>query len=69
MGRNEQPDEIRALYSESMSKYQAAYAKKNYGRIELRIPKEKKAEWQKRADEEGISLTEFIVRKVDGGAE
>lgn len=48
------------------NKYIREYNEKNYDRIQLRIPKGMKAEWQARAKEEGKSLTEWIIKKVGG---
>lgn len=45
--------------------YNTAYNKKNYDRIELKIPKGKKAEWQAKAKAAGMSLTEFISKKIE----
>lgn len=44
--------------------YTAAYNKKNYDRIELKVPKGLKAEWQKIAKSEGVSLTECIMKRM-----
>ena len=46
--------------------YKAEFNKANYDRIELRIPKGKKAEWTARAKAEGMSLTAWITKKVEG---
>lgn len=46
--------------------YIADYNKKNYDRIELKIPKGMKAEWQAIAKAEGVSLTECIMRRMKG---
>ena len=45
--------------------YNAEYNKKNYDRIEMKIPKGKKAEWQAKAKAAGLSLTEFILKKIE----
>ena len=44
--------------------YTAEYNKKNYDRIELKVPKGLKAEWQAIAKAEGVSLTECIMRRM-----
>lgn len=45
-------------------KRQRDWERQNYDRVALNIPKGLKAEWQKRATAEGISLTEYIQRAV-----
>ena len=47
---------------------QQAWEKENYDRVSLNLPKGKKHEWQERASAEGLSLTEYIIRKVEDGA-
>lgn len=44
--------------------YTAAYHKEHYDRIEMKIPKGLKAEWQAKAKAEGLSLTEWIMKKI-----
>ena len=46
---------------------QQAWEKENYDRVSLNLPKGKKHEWQERASAEGLSLTEYIIRKVETG--
>ena len=46
--------------------YIRSYNEKTYDRIELKVPKGKKAEWKAKAQADGMSLTEWIVSKVDG---
>ena len=43
--------------------YIREYNEKTYDRIELKIPKGKKAEWKAKA--EGLSLTEWITKQVE----
>lgn len=45
--------------------YIANYNKENYDRIELKIPKGKKAEWKAKAKAEGLSLTEWITKQIE----
>ena len=46
--------------------YDNAYIKEKKDRINLVIPKGKKAEWKAKAEEKGKSLTRFIIDRVDG---
>lgn len=46
--------------------YNSEYNRKNYDRIELKVPKGKKAEWQAKAKAAGVSLTEYITDKMEG---
>lgn len=48
------------------SAYIADYNRKNYDRVELKLPRGLKAKWQGEAKAEGLSLTEYIVQKVEG---
>lgn len=45
--------------------YKAEFNKANYDRIELKIPKGKKAEWKAKAKAEGLSLTEWITKQIE----
>lgn len=45
--------------------YTAEYNKENYARIELKIPKDKKAEWSAKAKAEGLSLTAWITKQIE----
>ena len=45
--------------------YKAEFNKANYDRIELRIPKGKKAEWTAKAKAEGLSLTSWITKQIE----
>lgn len=49
----------------SRAAYTAAYNKANYARIELKIPKEVKANWEYQASLEGLSLTSWIRKRCD----
>ena len=44
--------------------YIREYNEKTYDRIELKIPKGKKAEWKAKAKAEGLSLTEWITKQI-----
>lgn len=46
------------------AKYTRDYNAVHYDRVELKLPKGLKEEWKSRAKSEGLSLTEFIIRKV-----
>ena len=46
--------------------YKAEFNKANYDRIELKIPKGKKAEWKAKAKAEGLSLTAWITKQIEG---
>lgn len=45
--------------------YIRSYNEKTYDRVELKIPKGKKAEWKAKAQADGMSLTEWITSKVE----
>jgi len=45
--------------------YKAEFNKANYDRVELKIPKGKKAEWKAKAKAEGLSLTEWITKQIE----
>lgn len=49
----------------NQSEYIANYNKETYDRIELKIPKGKKAEWKAKAKAEGLSLTEWITKQIE----
>ena len=49
----------------SQTVYKAEFNKANYDRIELRIPKGKKAEWTEKARAEGLSLTAWITKQIE----
>ena len=46
-------------------KYQNEFNKNNYDRITVLVPKGKKAEWQAQAKAEGLSLSAWIIRKIE----
>lgn len=46
--------------------YTADYNKKNYDRVELKLPRGMKTKWQEEAKAEGLSLTEYITQRVEG---
>lgn len=45
--------------------YIREYNEKTYARIELKIPKDKKAEWTAKARAEGLSLTAWITKHIE----
>lgn len=45
--------------------YIREYNEKTYARIELKIPKDKKADWTAKAKAEGLSLTAWITKQVE----
>lgn len=47
-------------------KYQNEFNKTKYDRITVLVPKGKKADWTKKAKAEGLSLTAWITKKVEG---
>ena len=49
--------------------YIREYNEKTYDRIELKIPKGKKAEWKAKAKAEGLSLTEWITKQIEKSAQ
>lgn len=49
----------------NQSEYTANYNKENYARVELKIPKDKKAEWTAKARAEGLSLTAWITKQIE----
>ena len=53
-------------YSESQKKASMKYNKKNYERIYMYVFPEDKKAWQSEADRQGISLSEFVKRCVNG---
>ena len=53
-----------AIDKEKQFKRQDAWKKENRERLGLTLPKGTKEKWQAKADAEGISLTEYIVRKM-----
>ena len=49
----------------NQSEYIAHYNKENYARVELKIPKDKKADWTAKAKAEGLSLTAWITKQIE----
>ena len=47
--------------------YNTQYNLNHYARVELKIPKAKKAEWGEQASLDGMSLTSWIVEMVERG--
>ena len=47
---------------------QNQWKKDNQDAIRLNVPKGMKDLWKERAAAEGLSLTEYIIRKVEDGA-
>ena len=50
----------------NQNEYIANYNKENYARVELKIPKDKKADWTAKAKAEGLSLTAWITKQIEG---
>lgn len=46
-------------------KYINGYVKNNYDSISLRFAKGTKAKWQERAKNQGLSLTQYLVKCVE----
>lgn len=51
--------------SKAQQKATAKYVKQNYDRIEIKVPKGRKAELQAHATQRGESLNGFIGRAID----
>lgn len=51
--------------SKAQQKATAKYVKQNYDRIEIKVPKGRKAELQAHAERRGESLNGFIGRAID----
>ena len=45
--------------------YIREYNEKTYARVELKIPKDKKADWTAKAKAEGLSLTAWITKQIE----
>ena len=58
--------EVMALYSEAQMKANHKYRAKAYDRIELTVPKGTRDRWRALAEQEGKSLTAYIVSRVEG---
>ena len=48
--------------------YKHSFAKEHYDRVALNIPKGRKEEWKALAAAEGLSLSEWIIKRVEGRA-
>lgn len=46
-------------------KYQNQYNKEKYDRLTLMLPKGKKDKWREQAKAEGLSLTAWIITKIE----
>lgn len=46
---------------------QNKWASEHQDRIYLNVPKGLKAQWQQRASEENLTLTEYIIKKMSQG--
>ena len=55
--------------SEARQRANAKYNKKAYDRLEMKVPKGKKAEILSHAEEQGESLNKFLNRAVDNQME
>jgi len=51
--------------SEAQKRATMKYMKNNYDRIELKVPKGRKAELQEHAQQQGESLNGFVNRAID----
>lgn len=49
----------------NQTEYVRDYNERNYDRIELKIPKGKKTIWKEKARKAGMSLTEYISKKME----
>lgn len=55
-----------AIDKEKQFNRQDAWKKANRERMELTLPKGLKDEWKAKADAEGVSLTQWIIKKCQG---
>ena len=62
--------EEKKTYAKGMTAgaYKHNFAKEHYDRVNLNIPKGRKDEWKAMAAAEGLSLSEWIIKKVEGRA-
>ncbi len=62
--------EEKKTYAKGMTAgaYKHNFAKEHYDRVNLNIPKGRKDEWKTLAAAEGLSLSEWIIKKVEGRA-
>lgn len=54
-----------ARYSQAQNKATQKYIKNTYDEIKVRVPKGKKAEYQKQAEAAGKSLNQFIIDCIE----
>lgn len=54
-----------AKYSEKQNKWTQEYIKKAYDDIKVRVPKGKREEYKKLADQKGKSLNQLIIELLD----
>ena len=54
-----------AQYTKAQTKASAEYLKK-FDEIKIRVPKGKKQEYMQKADAAGVSLTKYIIDKIEG---
>lgn len=47
---------------------QQQWEREHYERVSLNLPKGKKALWMAKAQEQGMSLTEYIIKQVEAGS-
>lgn len=52
-------------YSEAQKKATLKYREKNYARINLDLKKEKKEEYRKQAENQGMSLNAYIISLIE----
>lgn len=52
-------------YTKAQAKASAEYLKK-FDEIKIRVPKGKKQEYMQKADAAGVSLTKYIIDKIEG---
>jgi len=62
--------EEKKTYAKGMteSQYKHNFTKEHYDRINLNVPKGTKEVWKERAAAEGLSLSEWIIKRVEGRA-
>lgn len=62
--------EEKKTYAKGMTAgaYKHNFAKEHYDRVALNVPKGRKDEWKALAAAEGLSLSEWIIKKVEGRA-
>lgn len=62
--------EEKKTYAKGMTAgaYKHNFAREHYDRVSLNIPKGTKETWKERAAAEGLSLSEWIIKRVEGRA-